>query len=78
MDNYWLLVNEGGDSWNSRDILGHLIINEETDWIPRINIILQDGGKFEPFDRFAFEGRYDDWSIDQMLDIVCMIKGMKI
>ena len=49
-------TNEGGDSWSCYDILGHLIHGEKTDWIPRLNIMLNEEDKhFEPFDRFAQE-----------------------
>ena len=39
----WILQNEGPQSWSPFDILGHLIHGEETDWIPRARIILEDG-----------------------------------
>jgi hypothetical protein len=47
--------NEGGETWSPFDVIGHLIHGERTDWIPRLNIILQHGESqpFEPFDRFA-------------------------
>jgi hypothetical protein len=51
----WIFSNEGADSWTPFDVVGHLIHAEETDWIPRIKIILKYGekGVFEPFDRFV-------------------------
>jgi uncharacterized damage-inducible protein DinB len=51
----WIFSNEGAGSWTPFDVVGHLIHGEETDWIPRIKVILNDGetGTFEPFDRFA-------------------------
>ncbi len=49
----WIHQNEGGDSWSSYDIMGHLIHGEKTDWMPRVNIILSGQKNFEPFDRFA-------------------------
>ena len=30
-------------TWNARDVVGHLIDGEETDWIPRARIILAGG-----------------------------------
>lgn len=50
----WLEADEGPDTWNPFDIIGHLIDGEETDWIPRARIILAQGGdrRFVPFDRF--------------------------
>lgn len=51
----WIFVNEGKDTWNAFDIIGHFIHGEKTDWIPRLDIVLNDNEnkKFEPYDRFA-------------------------
>ena len=51
----WIYNNEGGESWNPYDIVGHLIHGEKKDWIQRAKIILGYGEDkpFEPFDRFA-------------------------
>jgi DinB superfamily len=52
----WLVSNEGPETFSPLDVLGHLIHGEETDWIPRVRMILEHGESkpFEPFDRFAF------------------------
>ena len=51
----WIFCNEGPDTWCPFDIVGHLLHGEKTDWIPRLNIILEQGENktFTPFDRFA-------------------------
>ena len=51
----WTRVDEGPDTWSPREVVGHLINGERTDWIPRARIILKQGKyrKFDPFDRFA-------------------------
>ncbi|HXP50472.1 MAG TPA: DinB family protein [Bacteroidia bacterium] len=51
----WVINNEGPDTWSPYDVVGHLIHGEKTDWIPRMLIVLLDGGdkKFAPFDRFG-------------------------
>ena len=43
---------------------------EQTDWIPRLKIILEHGASkpFEPFDRFAQFERNKGKSLDQLLD----------
>jgi DinB family protein len=66
----WTGGNEGPDTWSPRDVLGHLIHGEETDWIPRAGIILTHGESqpFEPFDRFAQSRRFADWSLARLLD----------
>jgi len=35
----WVRRNEGRDTWSAFDIMGHLIVGERTDWIPRLRII---------------------------------------
>lgn len=48
--------NEGDESFSPRDVVGHLIGGERTDWMARVRIIMEHGEKrpFDPFDRFAF------------------------
>ena len=48
----WSEANEGGDTWNARNVLGHLINGEDHDWIPRARLIVEGGGTFAPFSRF--------------------------
>jgi len=66
----WTGGNEGPDTWSPQDVLGHLIHGEETDWIPRAQIILTKGESqaFEPFDRFAQARRFAGWSLERLLD----------
>ncbi len=51
-----LSADEGPETFSPRDVVGHLIYGEETDWVPRIRIILEHGEKrpFAPFDRTGF------------------------
>lgn len=55
LSNDWVYENEGINTWNPFDIVGHLIHGEKTDWIVRCNIILRNNSnnKFAEFDRFA-------------------------
>jgi hypothetical protein len=76
----WVLRNEGRsnegrseqgkDSWSAFDIVGHLIVGERTDWMPRVRVILQSGEArpFEPFDRFAQVKEGQGKSLEQLLD----------
>ena len=66
----WLRGDEGPDTFSPRDVLGHLILGEETDWIPRARIILEHGESraFEPFDRFGFKNRSAELTIGALLD----------
>lgn len=51
----WTTVDEGSGTWRAYDVVGHLIHGEETDWMPRLRIILEHGRNrpFDPFDREA-------------------------
>ena len=64
----WTASNEGPDTFSAFDVIGHLIDGEETDWIPRIKIILAQGESrhFVPFDRFRSKGTPE--SLEQRLD----------
>jgi hypothetical protein len=66
----WLEGNEGPETFSPRDVLGHLIHGEETDWIPRARLILQHGENrpFTPFDRFGFRAWIAEASTTALLD----------
>jgi hypothetical protein len=66
----WTLRNEGPDTWNASDVLGHLIHGERTDWMPRANMVLQFGEArtFEPFDRWGHVRESRGKSVNQLLD----------
>lgn len=36
----WIYSNKGEHTWSPFDILGHLIHGEKTDWISRVEIVL--------------------------------------
>ncbi len=66
----WVQSNEGENTWSAFDIVGHLIVGERTDWMPRVRIILQNGEAraFDPFDRFAQSKESRGKSLEQLLD----------
>jgi hypothetical protein len=55
----WTTGNEGPDTWNAFDVVGHLIDGETTDWMARLHVIVAGGDnrRFEPFDRFRHISR---------------------
>jgi hypothetical protein len=61
---------QGKDSWSAFDIVGHLIVGERTDWMPRVRILLENGEArpFDPFDRFAQVKESQGKSLEQLLD----------
>ncbi len=66
----WTRRNEGEKTWSAYDIVGHLIVGERTDWMPRVCVILEHGDSvpFVPFDRFAQFQERRDRSLAQLLD----------
>ena len=56
--------------WAAFDVVGHLIHGEETDWIPRARIILEQGEDrtFVPFDRFAQFEKSKGKSLSDLLE----------
>jgi uncharacterized damage-inducible protein DinB len=66
----WTKNAAGPDTWSAYDVVGHLLHGEETDWIARARIILEEGEghPFESFDRTAMFDKYQGYSLDQLLE----------
>jgi DinB superfamily len=58
------------DGWRPRDVVGHLITGELTNWIERTQRILEHGTSmpFDGFDRFAHEERDTDATLDELVE----------
>jgi hypothetical protein len=65
----WLHASEGPGTFSPIDVLGHLILSEQTDWIPRAKIILESGESrpFDPFDRFGFQPIIEGRAVGELL-----------
>lgn len=65
-----LTATEGEDTFSPFDVVGHLIIGDQTDWVPRLRNILTEGDarRFDPFDRFAQFEASRGKTIDDLLD----------
>ncbi len=76
----WTLNDEGEDTFSARDVVGHLISGEETDWVVRAQMILEDGTarEFEPFDRFRFREDYKDQTLDELLVRFQSLRGANL
>jgi hypothetical protein len=66
----WTLGNEGENTWNPFDIVGHLIHCERSDWMPRVNLILEFGETraFDPFDRWGHQKHVQGKLLGNLLD----------
>jgi len=69
LDPRWLEANEGPGTFSPRDVVGHLIHGEDTDWIPRLEHLLEHGARvsFTPFEREGMRGRFDSAPIEELL-----------
>jgi hypothetical protein len=65
----WLRASEGPGTFGPVDVLGHLIHGEQTDWVPRLQIVLAHGEAqpFAPFDRFGFRDVCRDRTVPDLL-----------
>ena len=66
----WLTSNYGPRTWSAQEVLGHLIIGERADWIPRIRRTLTDGQSraFDPFPHDATIPLSEGRSLAGLLD----------
>ena len=66
----WLHARKSPDAFSAIDVVGHLILADRTDWIPRAQVFFEDDGPhpFPPFDRFAFQEIIAAKSIHTLLD----------
>lgn len=54
-------------SWHIVEVLSHIADGEIADWMPRIERILSDGGRFMPFDREGGFTRYRGWTAEALV-----------
>lgn len=66
----WIAAAEGPGTWTPFDVVGHLIHGERTDWIPRVEHMLQhdDAVPFPAFDREAMFTASQGRSLRDLLD----------
>ena len=62
-----LTWRDAENSWHAVEVLSHIADGEITDWMPRIERILSDGGRFMPFDRQGGFTRYRGWTAEALV-----------
>lgn len=72
----WISGTEGPATWSPFDVIGHLIHGERTDWVPRLEIILNHGEAkaFTPFDRFAQFEASKGKTLPELLDTFASLR----
>ena len=73
----WLSGTEGPATWSPFDVVGHLIHGERTDWVPRLEILLNHGEAkaFTPFDRFAQFEASKGKTLPELLDTFAQLRA---
>jgi hypothetical protein len=72
----WVLAHEGRGTWSPLEVVGHLVLGEQTNWMPRLRHILAHG------DRVAFPAfkRTTDSTdpIDRRLDELARLRAANL
>jgi hypothetical protein len=76
----WTFQDEGQTTWSTFDIIAHLIHCERTDWMPRVNMVLQFGEtrSFDPFDRRGHERETQNRSLPHVLDQFAALRSKNL
>ncbi len=66
----WTDTPDVADGWRPRDVIGHLITGEQTDWMTRTRRILEHGTAlvFDRFERFAMLERDTGVPLDDLVE----------
>lgn len=76
----WTHAGEGENTWTARDVVGHLIHADETDWLVRARTLLQYGEtrELDPFDRFGHRQIVEGHSLAELLDELARVRDEKL
>jgi hypothetical protein len=76
----WTDTPDVADGWRPRDVVGHLITGEQTDWVARTRRILEDGTSvpFDRFDRFAMLERDAEVPLDNLVEQFATLRGSNL
>ena len=77
----WLRQNEGPETWSPREVIGHLIEGERSDWIPRARIVMAQGAStaFEPFDWIAHQRSMSAGApIHELIETFAQMRGRNL
>ena len=76
----WTDTPDVADGWRPRDVVGHLISGEQTDWMVRTRRILEHGTSlpFEPFERFAMLERDAGVPLDDLVQRFAALRAANL
>jgi DinB superfamily len=76
----WTLRNEGGKTWSAHAVIGHLIHGEQTDWMPRVKMIMASGERatFARFDREGHQRSTKKQPLENLLDEFAYLRAKNL
>lgn len=76
----WTDTPDAAGGWRPRDVVGHLITGEQTDWMARTRRILEHGTSlaFDPFERFAMIERDQGVPLDDLVERFAALRAANL
>jgi hypothetical protein len=76
----WTDTPDVADGWRPRDVVGHLITGEQTDWVARTRRILEHGPSvpFDRFERFAMLERDAGVPLDDLVEQFAALRSANL
>ena len=70
LSDHWVNTNEGGNTWTAKEVVAHLILCEETNWLTRAKIILSytPNQVFAPIDMTAHFHIAEKYTLNDLLN----------
>ncbi len=73
---FWACGRYGEDTWCGYEVVGHLIVAEREDWMPRLRRILEHGEQ-RPFDPFAHDATVSPDSKKPLADLLGEFESLR-
>jgi hypothetical protein len=76
----WTDTPDTADGWRPRDVVGHLITADQTDWMARTRRILEEGTsrEFDRFDRVAMLERDAGVPLDELVERFATLRSANL
>lgn len=73
----WTGGNYGEGTWSANQVVGHLIVAEREDWMPRLRRILEDG-ETRAFDPFPHDATLGGMPLADLLDEFERLRALSV
>lgn len=77
LDEHWLMNRKREGAYTPSEVVGHLIANEQSNWIPRMNVIISNNENkaLPPLDREGFD---KNLSLEERLELFSSLRTSNI